>query len=646
MCGICGIAFSDCNRPISRELLAAMTALMHHRGPDSRGHYLADGIGLGVCRLSIIDVDNGDQPISNEDESISLVCNGEIYNFVELREELEAGGHRFRTGSDVETIVHLYEDLGAQCVHRLRGMFAFALWDRGRRLLLLARDRLGIKPLYCAQRPEGLCFGSEIKPIILAGWGGAPPQSNAVGTPSRPRLDMGAFRDLFAFGHVLGPGTLFAGVRQLLPGHYLLCRDGQVNEHRYWQPSFPPRDHLDSNTDAQTWAQGLLEKLRETVRIHLRSDVPVGAWLSAGIDSSTIAGLASGLTDHPIRTFSLAFENPDFDEVSRQKTLDCFPQFGLRNERAQCRTEDFNLFPKAMWHCENVSSAGTELLAWILARSTAPHVKVALTGEGSDEVLGGYGWFRVDKLLRPMAGLPLPLRRLMLLGPLMPRLWPGASRVHVAPKEMNVARYQSMIGPKMPELADPLFSEEVRRQIRDSGGSEQRWATPPEFQQWHPFNQLQYYELTVRLPNYIVHQLDCVSMAHSVEARVPFLDHELVEFCARIPPSLKMRRLTEKYILRLATRGFLPREIAWRRKQPLRAPRDQWLRCKLPDFAAEMLSEKALRDKGYFHPPAVEELLRRHRSGQGQFGAHLLAVLAIQVWDELFVSGRFQRAPS
>jgi len=633
MCGICGVIYSDRSRPFDRLTLVRMTDILRQRGPDSYGFHVEPGIGLGVRRLSIIDLKTGDQPISNENGAVTVICNGEIYNFLELRQELIAVSHRFRTSSDVEVIVHLYEDLGPECVHRLRGMFGFAIWDSHRRLLMLARDRLGIKPLYYTVGAEGLCFGSEIKPILVA-------------NKLKPKVDVLALRDLFTFGFVRGPRTLFSGILQLLPGHYLLCQGGDVSMKRYWQVSFPRRDEKISDMNAEDWAEALFEKLQESVRIHLRSDVPFAAWLSSGIDSSSIVGLMSRLTGQSIQTYSLAFENPDFDEVSRQRTLDWFTEYKLSNQRVVCKTKDFELFPKALWFCEDISATGIEILQLILSESTTRNFKVVVTGEGSDEIFGGYGWFRVHKLLGPLAGLPLVLRRLMLLGPLVPHFWPGASRIHLAPKEMNLTRYQNMMGPRRPQLTEQIFSEDLKQQLLQMERSADRLKLPDDFTHWHPFNQLQYFELVLRLPNYITHLLDRMSMAHSLEARVPFLDHELVEFCAKIPPALKMKRLQEKYILRKAVQPILPEVIVWRRKRGLRAPFEQWLREGLPPFAAEMLSESTLSKKGYFNPSAVLDLLKRHRAGEQNIGMQLFGVLAVQLWDELFIQNSVEERPA
>jgi asparagine synthase (glutamine-hydrolysing) len=632
MCGICGFVSSNPDQPIRREMLARMTATLRHRGPDGEGSYIRQGIGLGVRRLSIIDIEGGNQPISNEDETVTVVCNGEIYNYIELRQHLLATGHRFRTNSDVEVIVHLYEDHAGDFLRYLRGMFGLALWDARQRRLILARDRLGIKPLYYLIETEGAYFGSEIKPILIS-------------HRMRRQPNVLALRDLFTIGFVIPPKTLFSGIHQLLPGHILLYQNGNATVKRYWQVSFPPRGQRTPERSLEDWSGALFEKLQESVRIHLRSDVPVAAWLSGGIDSSSIAGLMSRLTDRPLQVYSLTFDNhdyDDYDEFSGQKTLDCFPEYRLNSHRLVCGTKDFNLFPKALWHSENIGATGIGILYMILAQSTAQQFKVVLTGEGSDEIFGGYGWYQVDKLLRPMAGLPSFMRRLMLLGSLVPHFWPGASRTHLAPREMNLTRYQSMIGPRHPEHTEEILSEGLRHNIAKVDHVYPLFEPPAGFEEWNAFTQLQYYDLTLRLPNFITHHLDRSTMAHSLEARVPFLDHELVEFCANIPPRLKMKRLQEKYILRQAVRTLLPEPIVRRKKKGLRTPYEQWLREKLPDFAEEMFSETKLSQKGYFNPSAVTNLLNRHRTGERDFGTQLMGILAVQLWDELFMKDRLQ----
>lgn len=629
MCGICGVAYAEPGRPVDVEMLRAMATVLQHRGPDGEGYHLAPGVGLGFRRLSIIDLQTGDQPISSEDGAVTVVCNGEIYNYVELREQLLAAGHRFRSRSDVEVIVHLYEDLGPACLDRLRGMFGFALWDARRQSLMLARDRMGIKPLHYALTPEGLCFGSELKAILAGGVDGQ-------------RVDLRALRDLFVFGFVLGPGTLLEGIRSVLPGHYLLYRQGVLTDHQYWDLRFPSRGDEGPRRSADEWTAALRDKLTETMRVHLRSDVPVGAWLSGGIDSSLIASLAGGLSGEPVETFSLGFQDPACDELRGWRILTEFAGYEQPNQRALCRDDDLALFRRALWHCEVPSASGIEIPRLILSEATAQRVRVALTGEGADEVFGGYGWYQVDRLLRPLAWLPRGLRRLMLLGPLIPSRWPGASKIHLAPRRMDLARYRHMVGLYHPETLPELFSADVRAALAQLPAEDARLTEPEGFDNWHPFNQLQYCEAKTRLPDHINHVLDRASMACSLETRLPFLDHELVELCSGIPPQLMMRGLQEKYILRRAAQGALPEEIVWRRKRGLRAPFVGWMRADLPDAVADRLSARCLREKGYFDPAFVAWMLAEHRAGRRNYGRQLMAVLAVQLWDDLFMHGSWR----
>ena len=624
MCGVCGVAFFESDRPVDIERLRRMVEIVRHRGPDSDGVYTAPGVGLGVRRLSIIDLATGDQPIANEDGTVIVVVNGEIYNFRELRAELERAGHRFRTGSDIEVIVHLYEDLGVDCVKRLRGMFGFALWDARRRQLMLARDRLGIKPMHYALGADGLYFGSEIKSILVA-------------DRVEREMDASALRDLFEYSFIPGPKTLFRRMRRLPAGHFLLFRAGEVSIRSYWDVRFPSGPGERPRRTPDEWAEALLEKLDTAVRLHMRSDVPVGAWLSGGIDSSAIVALMRRHGSEPPQTFSLAFEDPDFNEVGVTKTLDRFPGFEMPNHRAICGARHFELFPKIVWHAEDPTTSGNGVSRSLLSAVAAERVKVVLTGEGADEIFGGYLWYRWHRLLRPLSAIPLALRRLAAPAGLA-RRFPWGSRLFLAPREMNRERFRRMVGPPDLEDTDALWSDDVRHELAGDGRGEAPFSVP-RLKSWHPFEQLQYWELKTRLPDFIMLKVDRLSMAHSLEVRVPFLDHELVEFCATIPPSLKMRGLVEKHILRRAVAGVLPHEIAGRPKRALVTPHREWLRGPLPAFAAEALSEKRLRETGYFGPNTVARLLAEHQGGRGAYGDHLLGVLWVQLWDELLRRG-------
>ena len=624
MCGICGVVHADAARPVEHALLQRMADSLRHRGPDGEGFYAAPGVGLGFRRLSIIDLETGDQPISNEDGTVTVVGNGEIYNFEELRTELGAAGHRFRSRSDIEVIVHLYEAHGPDCLSRLRGMFGFALWDAPRRRLLLARDRFGIKPLHYAETPEGLLFGSELKALLVTG-------------RVERRLDVRALKDLLTFSFVLAPRTLFRSVRQVLPGHYLLYERGVLSEHAYWDIRFPDARDGSPRRSADAWGTELRAKLEESVRLHLRSDVPVGAWLSAGVDSSAVTSLMRRASAGPVSTFTIGFENPRFDELHRNRILSDFPAYGLVDHRATCTSRDFERLRSAVWHAEDPQAVGLEIPRLVLSELSARHVKVVLSGEGSDEVFGGYPWFRTHKLLHPWTRLPLGLRSALARVPALRRRWPRATRILGAPAAMGLARYRQTIDTANFGFDERLLSGGLREVLSQEAEDGDALNLPAEFARWHSFSQLQYLEMRVRLPNFVTRLLDSLSMAHGLEVRVPFLDHELVELCARIPPALKMRGMQEKYILRHALEGELPPEILWRKKRGLAAPFSQWLR-ELPAFAADLLAPEQVRGRGYFEPQVVAAMIEQHRSGAANHAKSLLGVLTIHLWDDLFMT--------
>ncbi len=617
MCGIAGVAWADGGRPGDAALVESMAATLRHRGPDGEGCHVGPGVALGIRRLAVIDLVTGSRPMENEDGTVAVVCNGEIYNHAELRAELTARGHRFRSTSDVEVIVHLYEELGLESVGRLRGMFAFALWDSARRRLWLVRDRLGIKPLHYALTTEGLFFGSEIKAILAAG-------------RTARDLDVRALDDLFVFGFVPDPRTLLRAVRRLGAGEWLLYEGGHVTRRRYWR--YGDVAVGEDRVSARGWAERLRDKLEETVRLHLRADVPVGAWLSGGIDSSAVVSLARKLVG-PLPTFTLVFDDAAFDETRGQRTLDRVPGYELPNERVPCDRRVLERYPEALWHTETPAAGVLGLLRLLLSEAAARHVKVVLTGEGADEALGGYLWFLIDRLFRPIAALPAPLQRAV-LAPLGPARRAFARRLLLGPRSMGPARYARLVGPLGGERRAAVFSADVRHELGADGVDGDQEPAGPSGQD--PFLQLQQLELSLRLPAYINHTLDAASMACGLEARAPFLDHELVELCARIPVSLRLRGLREKYVLRRALEDALPRDILWRRKRPLMAPLEAWLRGALPAFAEELLSPARLRATGYFEPAAVQGLVTDVRTGRSLHARVLWMVLGVQLWDTLF----------
>ncbi|MCJ7772260.1 MAG: asparagine synthase (glutamine-hydrolyzing) [Desulfobacterales bacterium] len=607
-------------------MLSAMGNVLRHRGPDSCGYYTSPGIGLGIQRLSIIDLQTGDQPILNENGKIAVVSNGEIYNYRELRESLIQKGHCFKTSSDVEVIVHLYEEYGVECLSYLRGMFGFALWDSGNRQLLLARDRLGIKPLHYAVTNEGIYFASEQKSILA---------TNQI----KREIDINAFADIFMFGYIRAEKTMFAQIRRLLPGQYLLCSDGSVSMRSYWGLNFlSEEEHEQNKMTTGQWAEALNAKIKESVKIHLRSDVEVGAWLSPGIDSSTIVSMMSQQLDLPVQTFSLCFENEDADEIGKNKTLDQFKGYNIRSMRIMFTKEHFNLLPEVIWYFEDPCAAGTGLCGRVLSKETAKRVKVVLTGEGSDEIFGGYQWYINDKFLRMISKWPLPIKRVVNYSSNIQKKWPRGSHLFLTPMEMNLARFRRFTGGiHLTDTMHNLFSDHMTQGLSDFRQVEMDEDLPIDFENWHYFKQMQYYDMKIRLPDYVTHNLDRSSMSYSLEARVPFLDHELVEFGLRIPPHIKLKRFQEKYVLRQAMKKHLPEKIRKRKKRGLTSPYKDWLRGNLPDFAAEMLSESSLRKKGYFNPSFAVEILKRFREGDPFWGSTLMGVLNVQLWDEIFM---------
>lgn len=628
MCGIAGIAYANPAHPVDASMLRRMTDILRHRGPDGEGFHRGPGAGLGFRRLGIVDLATGDQPIFNEDRSVAVVCNGEIYNHAALRERLAAAGHRFSTASDAEVIVHLYEDAGDAFVDDLRGMFALALWDAKRGRLVLARDRFGIKPLHYAETSEALLFGSEQKAILASG---------AVGTEP----DFAAMRQLLSLGRVRTPRTLFASIRSLPAGHRLAWSSGRVELTRYWDVRFPERDAYDLGRPATDWADELRARLDDAVRSHLMSDVPVGAWLSGGLDSSAIVALASHHVDGRLPTYTMRLDDARDDEAGAARALDAYPAFRLDGHHVVCGPADFTRFPDVVRANEGSTLGTTGIGQHRLAQVAARDVKVVLTGEGSDEALGGYSWYPTLRRLAPVFALPRPLRRAIARVPPIARRWPGAAWTIVGPREMGFERYSRSITHQTSQrVYERVCSPDTRGAMDAAADLDDSPALPDGFERWHPFARMQYFDFKHRLADGVVLGLDRATMAHSLEARVPFLDHPLVEFCARMPPRVKLRGAIEKHVLRQAMAGVLPREIAARPKFAMRIPVERWLRDPLPDFAREALDAEALRDAGYFDPAGVEAMLARHRDGRENFAHAICAVLTIQLWERQFRRGR------
>ena len=634
MCGIAGIVESE-GTPVNGAAAERMIAMLRHRGPDGSGVKLLGHAALAHARLSIIDLAGGAQPMSNEDGSIWVTFNGEIYNYVELRADLVSRGHVFRTKSDTEVIVHAYEEYGEACLDTFNGQFSLAIWDGRDRSLFLARDRFGKKPLYYSHKSRLLVFASEIKALL------AHPEVDR-------NLDLRGLDQILTIWCTVPPRTVFAGVSELPPGHYLRLRSGVVTTGRYWEPSY---EEPDEDRSEQDYAEELRALLLDAVRLRmLRSDVPVGAYLSGGIDSTVIAALVARYHDVPLKTFSIAFEDPEFDESHFQRQA--VNHLGISDHHETvCRAEDIGrAFPEVVWHAEQplVRTAPTPLL--LLSRLVREQgYKVVLTGEGSDEVLGGYDIFKEAKVRRFCAASPESLSRPRLLK----RLYPYLTNL----QSQSPAYLQAFFQARPEDLQNPLFSHMPRWQMTAgikmllsdavraslagySALDEIRSALPSAFATWHPFSQSQYLETTNLLPGYILSsQGDRVQMANSVEGRCPFLDPRVAEFAGRLPARFKMRALNEKNILKKAAADIIPPFLQKRPKQPYRA-------TDVPSFfdpatgkarfayVEELLSPTAIRQAGLFNPLAVAKLVDKAHARQilgARDGMAIVAVLSAQL---------------
>ncbi|MGQ9647780.1 MAG: asparagine synthase (glutamine-hydrolyzing) [Thermodesulfobacteriota bacterium] len=640
MCGIAGIIDFNSLEP-KEPLLRRMLGLIRHRGPDAFGIYTDRIAGLASARLSIIDLRGGDQPIHNEDQSCWIVYNGEIFNYPEIRNELSNRGHRFYTQTDTESLVHLYEEYGTEFFKYLNGQFAFALWDRKKETLLLARDRLGIRPLYYYQDGDRLVFGSEIKCLF---------------TDTRvPRiLDFQCLSDIFTCWAPLGAHTPFQGIHQLLPGHYaLFSREGMVT-HRYWRLSFS-ESNMDSNRPLNGWVEELNHLLYDATRIRLRADVPVGAYLSGGLDSTYITTLVKRSFDNKLCTFSVSFSDSRFDETSYQEKA--VRSLQTDHQAIRCTEKDIGeVFPQVVWHTEapllRTAPAPLLMLSGLVREN---RYKVVLTGEGSDEIFAGYDIFKEDRVRRFWARNPESRLRPKLLGKLYPDIFHQEDSRSAAflecffrrgLNEVNAPNYSHMIRWENGNFIKAFFSDEWHERMGQGDGFVKRFVLtlPEDFTEWDPLSKAQYTEISIFLSNYLLSsQGDRVAMAHSVEGRFPFLDYRVVEFACRVPPKYRLNGLKDKFILRKAAQNLIPMELANRPKQPYRAPIS---RCFLgnhrPDYVSELLSGDALRQAGYFSPGKVTRLIEKCQKQEGYLLSErenmaLVGILSTQLLDHLFI---------
>ncbi len=638
MCGIVGACSRGHDEVIDEPLLRRMLGTIRHRGPDEFGVYLFGGrrgnVALGNARLSIIDLAGGQQPIANEDGSQWIVFNGEIFNYIELREQLISQGHRLTTRSDTEVILHLFEQYGPECVKRLNGQFAFAIWDETSEELFLARDRCGIRPLFYTHQDGHLVFASEIKAILTH------PAVTA-------RLDPVALNQIFTYWSPLSPRTAFEGIRTLPPAHWMLRKsDGQTHIERYWEPSFPTAG-TEPYRDVHEAAEALREKLVEATRLRLRADVPVGAYLSGGLDSSAITALIRHYTGNRLETFSIGFADEAFDESGFQRQM--ADHLDTRHHRITCTHADIGrVFPDVIWHTETPIMRTSPAPLYLLSKLVRDeNFKVVLTGEGADEFLAGYNIFKEAKIRRFWARQPQSDARPALLDRLYPYVGDLASGGN--------AYLRRFFGQGLTDVARETYSHDIRWNntsrsrrlfsdgLREAIGSESP-GLPEDFGHYSNLAKAQFLEATVFLPEYLLcSQGDRMAMAHSVEGRFPFLDHNVVEFCNLLAPRLKLSGLNEKHVLKLAMRDLLPEAVWSRPKRPYRAPihASFFPDGKPLDWVADMLSPSELEAAGYFQPRAVQMLTKKiQRFGTiGETDDMALAgVLSTQIVHQRFVT--------
>jgi asparagine synthase (glutamine-hydrolysing) len=629
MCGICGKVAFDSSQRVDPALVQRMNDALLHRGPDDEGMYIGGQAVLGHRRLSIIDLQTGKQPIANEDQTVWVVFNGEIYNFKELRQQLLEKGHIFRTNSDTEVIVHLYEEYGENCVESMHGMFAFAVWDAKKKLLLLARDRVGIKPLYYVATKDAILFASEIKALIV--------------DPSVKReVDPRVIDKFLTYLYTPGCDTPLRDVQKLEPGHYLVLQDSKHAVRQYWDLAFPSTPQ-NGNFRART--AELIDLLRETVRGHMISDVPVGVLLSGGVDSTALLSFVVQQTDQDVKTFTIGFSGEKFADERPYANV-AAERFRSNHYEMTITAKDFQDFlPKYVWHMEEPVCEPPAVALYYVTKLAREHVKVLISGEGGDEAFAGYQNYRNIVWVERFKSLGQPWTNGMAYAIDRVSRLPHCERFQkyspMMQLPLNEYYYSRTAGPTsfFPRTKAELYSEAFRRRV-DSGYS--RRCVAEYFAHvggQKPLNQMLYVDTKTWLPDDLLIKADKITMANSLELRVPLLDHKVLEFAARLPASYKVRGFTTKYILKKAFEGRVPKKILHRKKTGFPVPFGSWLRNELRDFVREVLLDSKTLGRGYFEKKAVEKLLS-DAPGASVPSAEIFSLVTLELWHRQFLDVR------
>ncbi len=639
MCGIAGYFASKGSLQDGQSVLSSMIGAIAHRGPDENGIYVDQNAGLGHMRLSIVGLEDGQQPMKNARGDVVISYNGEVFNYVELRDDLIAQGHVFQTSSDTEVILHLYDELGPDCVKKLNGDFAFAIWDQRRRRMMLARDRMGVRPLFYTWHKGTMFFASEAKSLLTV------PGIEA-------EVDIYALDQIFTLWAPIAPRTIFRNIFELQPAHFLLLEGETFKTAPYWQLQYPDRDSAASPRSEDHVAEELLHLLTDATRIRLRADVPVGSYLSGGLDSSAVSAIAAKIVPDRLRTFSIGFESAEHDETAFQMQM--VEALGTDHSALTCSTNDIaNIFPSVIAHTERPVLRTAPAPLYLLSRlASSEGYKVVLTGEGADEVFAGYDLFREAKVRRFCAAQPTSRIRPQLFR----KLYPYLSGL----KQQSPEYLSAFFGAGADDIRDPLYSHRPR--FRGTAATKMFFSQdlqtalngydatadlvsglPKDFTRWHPLHQAQYLETSLLLPGYILNcQSDRMAMAHGLEGRFPFLDHRLVEFASRIPVGMKLKGLAEKHIVKRAVRDLVPQTITARLKQPYRAPDSRSFTAGgMPDYVRDSMSAAAISDTGLFNPVAVEKLVgkcaRDNPVGYRDNSA-FVGILSTQLWHQIFTT--------
>jgi asparagine synthase (glutamine-hydrolysing) len=632
MCGIAGFAESSPRRGWSRDSdaaedarlrLRAMCAAIRHRGPDDEGIHVESGVALGMRRLSIIDLATGQQPIHNEDGSVWVVFNGEIYNYANLRHELEGLGHQFYTASDTETIVHAYDEWGEAAFGRLRGMFGIALWDRREGALLLVRDRVGIKPLHYAIDSGRIYFGSEIKSILASG-------------DLTPRIEPGALDHYLSFLYTPRDGSIFAGVRKLPPGHLLRWQNGHAQVRQYWEL---PAGELIPGTEGEA-IESLRAVLQDAVRSHLMSEVPLGAFLSGGVDSSLVVGLMAQASSQPVRTFSIGFDDPRYDELEHARTV--ARHFATDHHEFIVRPDALSIIDDVIGHFDEPFGDSSAIPTWYVSELARRHVTVVLSGDGGDELFGGYDRYFPHRRVAAFDRWAVPGSRAVasMVWPWLPHGTKGKNFLRTVARDER-GRYLDQIGYFQRDQKEALLTSDVRRLIGDADAEASlgRHFARLKALPWH--GQMMHFDFETYLPEDILTKVDRMSMAHSIESRVPLLDNEVVEFAARLPADLKIRNGRRKHILKEAAAQMVPPEILARPKRGFEVPVGAWFRgAGLRELFSDVLLSTRTRQRGYFEPRFIERLVDEHVTGRREHTLRLWSLLVFELWHRQYIDSR------